>query len=336
MLAVNKNNSLRNLREIQTLSLPKKMRFLIIIFFSLFCSISFAQIITEEKIFTTATGNLSGTLVLPKNGKKFKLIVIQAGSGPTDRNGNSGSALKANSYKLIAEALSEKNIATLLTDKRGVGKSMGAMKSEANLRFDDYADDLAGWISFIKKDKRIDKIFIAGHSEGSLVGMIAAQKEKVNGYISISGAGESIDKIITWQYAQRSPKIADVVDSLLSRMRNKQKIDTVPSYLLSILRPSVQPYILSWMQHDPCEEIRKLSIPILILQGTTDIQVEVKQAEMLKACKPKATLKMITGMNHILKEAPLDRTKNIATYSDGTLPIMPGLVSLIAVFVNKN
>lgn len=294
-----------------------------------------AQFIAEEKTFATPTGNLSGTLILPTTSKIFKLVVIQAGSGPTDRNGNISNVLKANSYRLIAEALSKRNIASLLIDKRGVGKSMGAIKSEASLRFDDYADDLAGWISFIKKDKRIGKIFIAGHSEGSLVGMLAAQKEKVNGYISIAGAGESIDKIITWQYAQKSQEIADVVDSLLSRMRNKQKIDTVPPYLLSILRPSVQPYILSWMLHDPCAEIKKLTVPILILQGTTDIQVEVKQAEMLKACKPTATLKIVTGMNHILKDAPIDRTKNIATYSDGTLPIMPGLVDLIAAFVNK-
>ena len=311
------------------------MRLLITILFIVLQFVCEAQFILEEKTFATPTGNLTGTLILPTTGKIFKLVVIQAGSGPTDRNGNSGNAIKANSYRLIAEALSKKNIATLLTDKRGVGKSMGAMKSEASLRFDDYADDLAGWISFIKKDKRIGKIFMAGHSEGSLVGMIAAQKEKVNGYISIAGAGESIDKIITWQYAQKSPKIADEVDSLLSRMRNKQKIDTIPPYLLSILRPSVQPYILSWMLHDPCAEIKKLTIPILILQGTTDIQAEVKQAEMLKACKPSATLKIITGMNHILKEAPIDRTKNIATYSDGTLPIMPGLVDIIAAFVNK-
>ena len=311
------------------------MRLLITILFIVLQFVCEAQFIAEEKTFATPTGNLAGTLILPTNGKVFKLVVIHAGSGPTDRNGNIGNVLKANSYRLIAEALSKQNIATLLIDKRGVGKSMGAMKSEASIRFDDYADDLADWISFIKKDKRIGKIFIAGHSEGSLVGMIAAQKEKVDGYISISGAGESIDKIITWQFAQKSPKIADVVDSLLSRMRNKQKIDTVPPYLLSILRPSVQPYILSWMLHDPCADIKKLTVPILILQGTTDIQVEVKQAEMLKACKPSATLKIVTGMNHILKEAPIDRTKNIATYSDGTLPIMPGLVDLITAFVNK-
>ena len=311
------------------------MRLLITILFIVLQFVCEAQFIAEEKTFATPSGNLAGTLILPTTGKFFKLVVIQAGSGPTDRNGNSGNALKANSYRLIAEALSKKNIATLITDKRGIGKSAGAMKSEANLRFDDYADDLAGWISFIKKDKRIGKIFIAGHSEGSLVGMLAVQKEKVDGYISIAGAGESIDKIITWQYAQQLPKAAVVVDSLFTRIRKKQKIDTVPPYLLSIFRPSVQPYILSWMQHDPCEEIKKLTIPILILQGTTDIQVEMKETEILKACKPTAILKIITGMNHILKEAPLDRKKNIATYTNETLPVMPGLVDLITEFVNK-
>ena len=311
------------------------MRFILTVLFVLRCIICPAQFITEEKTLTTNTGDLAGTLIIPSKGKIFKLVVIQAGSGATDRNGNSGNALKANCYRLIAEDLSKRNIATLLTDKRGIAKSTRALKSEANLRFDDYADDLASWISFIKKDKRISKIFIAGHSEGSLVGMLAAQKEKVNGYISIAGAGESIDKIITWQYAQQLPKAAVVVDSLLTRMKNGQKLDSIPPYLLSIFRPSVQPYILSWMLHDPCVEIKKLTIPILILQGTTDIQVEVKEAEMLKACKPTAMLKIITGMNHILKEAPSDRNKNIATYTNETLPIMPGLVDLISEFINK-
>lgn len=294
-----------------------------------------AQFVVEEKVLKTPTGNLKGTLMLPTKAKKFNLVIIHPGSGGTDRNGNGGAALKANSYRLIAEALVQKNTATLLMDKRGVGASMGAVKSEATLRFDDYANDLASWIKFIKSDKRVGKIFIVGHSEGSLLGMIAAQKEKVNGYISLAGAGESIDKIIVWQYAQQLPKAATVVDSLFTRMRNEQKIDSVPPYLMSIFRPSVQPYIASWIKYNPCEEIKKLTIPVLILQGSTDIQVEIKQAEMLHACNPKAAYKIIDGMNHILKQAPMDRQKNIATYTDVSLPLIPGLVDELVDFINK-
>ncbi len=119
------------------------MRYLYGLLFICVCFSASAQFITEEKLLETSTGKLKGTLLLPTKGKKFSLVVIQAGSGGTDRNGNGGVALKANSYRLIAEALAQKNIATLLMDKRGVSGSMGALKSEAALRFDDYANDLA-------------------------------------------------------------------------------------------------------------------------------------------------------------------------------------------------
>jgi uncharacterized protein len=310
------------------------MRYLYsLLFISVYCSAT-AQFVAEEKVLETTTGNLKGTLMLPIKGKKFKLVVIQAGSGGTDRNGNGGAALKANSYRLLGEALAQKKIATLLMDKRGVAGSIASLKKETDLRFDDYATDLSNWIKLIKTDKRIYKIFIVGHSEGSLVGMIAAQKEKVDGYISLAGAGESIDKILLWQIAQQSKEASLVVDSLFSRMRTNQKIDSVPPYLMSFFRPSVQPYIASWIKYNPCEEIKKLSIPVLILQGNTDIQVQVKEAEILQACKPTAFYKILDGMNHILKKAPIDRTKNIATYTEAALPLMPGLVDELVNFIN--
>ena len=305
-----------------------------LLFISLFFSTS-AQFVAEEKMLETTTGNLKGTLLFPNKLKKCNLVLIQAGSGPTDRNGNSGNALKANAYRLVAEALAQKNIATLLMDKRGVAASMAGLKKEIDLRFDDYATDLANWIKLMKTDKRIGKIFIVGHSEGSLIGMIAAQKEKVDGYVSLAGAGESIDKIIVWQYAQQLPNAATIVDSLFARMKNEQKIDSVPPYLMSIFRPSVQPYIASWIKYNPCDEIKKLSIPVLILQGNTDIQVEVKQAEMLHTCKPTASYKIIDGMNHILKKVPIDRQKNIASYSNASLPLIDGLIDELFTFINK-
>ena len=295
-----------------------------------------AQFLSEEKVLSTPSGDLKGTLILPLKAKKnLTVVVIQAGSGPTNRYGNNPMGVKANSYKLIAESLAQRNIATLLTDKRGIAESAGAMKSEAALRFDDYADDLSGWISFIKKDKRVKKVFIAGHSEGSLVGMLAAQKEKVNGYISLEGAGERIDKIIVWQYAQQLPKAAPVIDSLFNRLINNQKIDTVPPFLMSILRPSVQPYMASWIKHDPCIEISKLKMPVLIIQGGTDLQTVAAQGENLKKCAPGATYLFIPAMNHVLKDAEADRTKNFATYANADLPLSAGLIDAITNFVKK-
>jgi uncharacterized protein len=313
---------------------PMKTKFLI---FLLFASTALkAQFVTEEKTLETATGKLVGTLYLPQNAKNnFKLLIIQPGSGATDRNGNTLPMIKPNNYKLIAEAMANKNIATLLVDKRGIAGSMGALKAEKDLRFDDYANDLADWVRFIKKDKRIKKVYLVGHSEGSLVAMLSAQKEKVNGYISIAGAGEAIDKIIVWQYKQQLPKVALVVDSLFGRMKNNLPIDTVPKMLTSIFRPSVQPYIASWIKYDPAAEIAKLKIPVLIVQGSTDIQVTIEQSEYLKKANPKAKYALIKDMNHILKIAPMDRQKNIATYSAENLPLHEELINQLYNFIKK-
>jgi uncharacterized protein len=302
----------------------------------LFSITSQAQITTEDKTLETTTGKLAGTLVLPEKAtKNISLVIIQAGSGATDRNGNSLPILKANSYRLIADALAAKNIATLLVDKRGVAGSIAAVKAEKDLRFDDYVNDLADWVRFIKKDKRIKKIFLAGHSEGSLVAMLAAQKEKVNGYISLAGAGEAIDKIIVWQYKQQLPKVALTVDSLFTRMKNNLPIDTVPKMLTSIFRPSVQPYIASWIKYDPAVEIAKLTIPILIVQGTTDMQVTITQSEYLKKAKPTAKYVLIKDMNHVLKTAPIDRMKNIETYSAENLPLHAELITNLYHFITS-
>lgn len=312
------------------------MRLLIISILATFHFNAAAQSLSEEKTLVTSTGELKGTLILPAKAKKnLTVVVLQAGSGPTNRYGNNPLGVKADSYKLIAESLAQRDIATLLMDKRGIAASAPAMKSEAALRFDDYADDLAGWIAFIKKDKRVKKVFIAGHSEGSLVGMLAAQKEKAAGYISLEGAGERIDKVITWQYAQQLPKAAPVVDSLFNRLSSGQKLDTIPPYLMSIFHPSVQPYILSWMKHDPCTEIGKLKIPILIIQGSTDLQTVTAQGENLKRCAPNATYLLIPGMNHVLKDADIDRAKNLATYANTNLPLSAGLIDAIVNFVKK-
>jgi uncharacterized protein len=310
------------------------MKIVVLSFLLLICNNIQAQIGTEEKTLETTTGKLAGTLYLPQTAKNnFTLLIIQAGSGPTDRNGNSSPILKANSYKLIAEAMAAKNIATLLVDKRGVAGSIGALKAEKDLRFDDYVNDLTDWIKFIKKDKRIKKIILAGHSEGSLVAMLAAQKEKINGYISIAGAGEAIDKIIVWQYKQQLPKVALTVDSLFTRMKNNLPIDTVPKMLTSIFRPSVQQYIASWIKYDPAIEIAKLKIPTLIVQGTTDMQVTIGQSEYLKKAKPNAVYALIKDMNHVLKTAPIDRLKNLETYSAENLPLHSELINNLYNFI---
>lgn len=312
------------------------MRFILISCCLIISYITSAQIATEAVSLTTPTGILKGTLVLPSADiKKCNMVVIQAGSGNIDRNGNSGRIVTANSYRLLADSLAANNIATLLIDKRGVGESKKALTKEDDLRFQNYATDVADWVNFLKEDKRSSKIYIAGHSEGALVGMLAALQTNIDGFISIAGAGETIDKIISEQYGKQIAGADKFVDSLFNRLKNNDTIANLPSIYMGIFRKSVQPYILSWVAIDPCETIKKIKVPILIIQGTTDVQVTTQQAAILKKCNPKATLLIIDGMNHILKQSPMEIVANTATYSNADLPLMPGLTTAIVQFINK-
>ncbi len=307
-----------------------------IIGFLLLQSITYAQPKEDSISLFTATGMLKGSLFVPLGKTSFPVLIVIAGSGPTDRYGNNPMGVNANSYKMMAETLCNDNIGVLVFDKRGVAKSVNAAKKESDLRFENYVDDAVQWIELIKKDRRVNGVFIAGHSEGSLIGMLAAQKIKVQGYISIAGPARGIAEIITEQYAQQLPKAGAVVDSFFRRLQNNQPLDSVPQYLLPIFRPSVQPYIKSWIKYIPCNEIKKLTIPTLIIQGATDIQVASTEAVLLKQCKTGAAVLLLDSMNHVLKTAPANRAENIATYANPLLPLYPGLTTAITLFIKEN
>lgn len=279
-------------------------------------------------------GTIYGTLTMPKDvSGKIPVVLIIAGSGPTDRDGN-GPLVSTNTYKMLAYALGKAGIASVRYDKRMVGQSVGNEK-ENDLRFEDYSDDASGFINMLTSDERFSKVIVAGHSEGSLVGMIACRDEPVKGFISLDGAGEPAEKILTEQMKSQpgyaSEGLKKVLDSL---KRGKINPDVDPS-LYSLLRPSIQMYIMSWCRYDPTVEIRKVKCPILIIQGTNDMQVSVDNAQKLKSAKSSATLLIIRGMSHILKDGPADREQNLATYKDPTLPLNTEMVNAVIDFVKK-
>lgn len=300
----------------------------------LFFSFSLAaQNLTEELTLKTPSGDIHGTLALPSTGGQAPVVLIIAGSGPTDRNGNSPGGVKASSYKMLADSLRQHGIASLRYDKRGIGESATAMKSESDLRFDDMIGDAVGFIKMLKADHRFSSVTVLGHSEGSLIGMVAARLGGADGYISASGAGDRADRIIEKQLRGQSPPLAEKAKTLLDSLVEGHTVQPPGGPLDALFRASVQPYIISWLKYDPQKEIARLEIPILIVQGTTDIQVGVDDAEALKKANPKARLLLIPGMNHVWKDAPPDRQANIATYLTDTLSLKPEMVQAIDDFV---
>ena len=288
----------------------------------------------EEKIITlrTVTGNLEGTLMLPGQNSSRSVALIIAGSGPTDRDGNN-MGMENNSLKMLASELSKNGIASLRYDKRGIGKSRDAGVKESDLRFENYFNDAKDWINYLRNEAKFNTIVVIGHSEGSLIGMIASQNPNVSKFISVAGAGQCADKIIREQLKNQPPAISIAVNSILDNLAKGKTVDNTPVELNSLFRQSVQSYMISWIKYDPQKEITKLKIPILLLQGTTDIQVSIDDAKRLARAQPKAKLLIVEGMNHILKQAPSDRQLNIATYSDPNLPLKKELSNAILSFI---
>lgn len=302
-------------------------------------------IIEEAVKLATSDGNLYGTLLVPKTEKKVPVVLIIAGSGPTDRDGNSR-MLKGpnNSLKLLAEGLASSGIAALRYDKRGIGESgremmlaaqkIGKMPREEDLLFDTYIDDAVLWAEKLRRDKRFSTVSIAGHSEGSLIGMVAARKSNTDAFISIAGAGRPTGEILLEQLREQlPPDVMKSAEDIVSQLISGKTVASVPPVLEVVFRPSVQPYMISWLRLDPAKEIAKLTVPVLILQGTTDMQITTRDAELLARANPLAKMSLINGMNHVLKAVPADPVKQGASYSDPTLPVIPELISEISRFV---
>lgn len=291
----------------------------------------------------TPAGKVYGTLTIPASKTRMPVVLIIAGSGPTDRNGNSqlgGGAriLTNNSLLALGDSLAKQGIASLRYDKRGIGASKAAAPEESDVRFDDYVKDAVDWIEKLQHDNRFSRVYVAGHSEGSLIGILAAARTKIAGLISIAGVAVPADSIIL-QQLRASPMVpASTLDSMrmyFSMLKKGQLIDSVPTgFYQMFLRKSVQPYLVSWMKYYPAEEIAKVKIPVLIIQGTTDVQVDTAQAYALAAAKRGSKLVIIDGMNHVMKDLPSrDLADNQLSYVDPGFLLSRKITPAISSFI---
>lgn len=288
-------------------------------------SIRAGRAATTEYNLGSGPATLFGTLSMPASPEKPPVVLIIAGSGPTDRNGNAG-MVRTDTYRLLAQALASDGIASVRYDKRGVAESAAAAPSEADLRFETYASDAADWIAKLRADARFGPVGIAGHSEGSLLGMLAAQRTHVDAFISLEGAGFPAATELRRQLAPKlaaTPDLAAASERILTALSAGATVADVPQPLIALYRPAVQPYLISWFRYDPRVEIAKVAAPATIVAGTYDVQVPVEDARALAAAQPHAKLVIVERMSHVLKEAT-DATlaSQVSTvYADPALPL---------------
>lgn len=290
---------------------------------------------TEED---TSNNGLHGTLILAGGDNPAPVVLILPGSGPVDRDGNLPGR-RNDSLKLLAEALANRGIGSLRIDKRGVGESRAVALGEENLRFGTYVNDAISWLQILGTYQGVSKIFVLGHSEGALVATLVAEKEKsIAGLILVAGAGAPAAQIIARQLAAAgvAPILQTESKRIAESLARGDSVPNVPPQLDALYRPSVQNYLMSWLPLDPTKELSHVTCPVLIVQGTTDIQITVDDAHRLQAASPHARLVVIDGMNHVLKNARANRAANLATYNEPQLPLSPDLVPAIAAFVHDN
>lgn len=277
---------------------------------------------------------LHGTLLTPENASAVGVIL--PGSGPTDRDGNSPMGVSASTYRLLAEGLAAQGIATVRIDKRGIGASAAAGPAEADLRFDAYVADARAWAAEAAGRAGKPCAWLIGHSEGALIALKAVEDgdDKICGLVLLSGAGRPAGVVIREQLTALPEPMKAQAFSALTELEAGRTVADTPPALAALFRPSVQPYLISWLPLDPAALIAAYDGPVFIGQGTTDLQVGVADAQALAAADPRATLKLWDGVNHVLKTAPADRAANIAAYSNPDLPLAPGVVEDVAAFIH--
>ena len=273
----------------------------------------------------TPVGTLHGTLELPAIPAPYPVVLINSGSGPIDRNGNAIQlGLHTDCYRLLAVNLAKRGIASLRYDKRGAGEDAILGLFESRLKFETFVSDAASWGRKLRADKRFSTLIVIGHSEGSLIGMLAAEEIPADGYVSLEGAGEPIQDLILKQLKpQLPPALYRASETIVDNLKQGRNTYTVPQELQSLFRPSVQPFLISWFRYNPAEEIAKLKIPALIVQGERDLQVSKADALALAKADPRAELVLIPNMNHVLKDVGASGQANLAAYKDPSLPLDP-------------
>ncbi|GLR47582.1 alpha/beta hydrolase [Sphingomonas astaxanthinifaciens] len=279
---------------------------------------------------------LAGTMI--DAGKGAPVVLVIPGSGPTDRDGNNPLGVTAASYRLLAEGLAAKGISSVRIDKRGMFGSKAAIADPNKVTIADYATDARNWVKAVRARTGAKCVWLLGHSEGSLVALAAAQgAEGVCGVVSVSGAGRKLGDVMRAQL-RANPANAPILDPALKAIDALEAGKDVapaelPGPLAMVFAPPVQGYLKDLLPKDPARLAASLSVPLLVVQGETDLQTSVEDARALAAAQPKAKLVLVPGVNHVLKAAPLDRAANLAAYADPSLPVAPAVVEAIAGFV---
>lgn len=248
---------------------------------------------------------LAATLSAPARAARAPVVLLIPGSGPIDRNG----ALPCGGpapYLELAHALAALGIATIRYDKRGTGASTSPAE---RMRFADAVADAAAWIDAASAHAPAG-MAVVGHSEGSLVAMLAIRRRprSVSRFVSLCGLGRPAGAALVRQVARAAPAERDRFELACQAIARGERIHCEPAFE-AVLRPEVQPYLRDWFGFDPACEIAALDVPALVVHGEADAQVELEDAYRLGEASGTRPL-IVPRMTHML--ATVDEREALA------------------------
>lgn len=282
-------------------------------------------------------GPLKGTLLSPCPNPKNVVLIIP-GSGPTDQNGNNPLGINASTYRLLAEELVLKGIATLRVDKRGMFASSAAVADANAVTINDYVEDIHSWITVLKHHLETSHIWLLGHSEGGIVALASAQESNVSGLILVATPSRPLGDVLKTQL-KANPANTTLLDDaffIINELEQSRpvNIQNFPYELQRLFHPAIQGFLIDVFSFNPVHLIASINKPVLVLQGQRDLQVTESDARQLKLANPKSTLAIFPDVNHVLKNVYSDNwSENNAAYTNTSLPLASGVVSAITQFL---
>jgi pimeloyl-ACP methyl ester carboxylesterase len=301
--------------------------------------IAFADPVETEIEASGPKGPLKGLMVSVEKPDAPTVLIIP-GSGPVNRDGNSLHGLNTDTYKLLAQGLAARGIASVRIDKRGMRSSAAAIPNSNDVTIADYASDVHSWTGAILKQTGGKCIWVLGHSEGGLVAMAAAKDNPpdICGLLLVATPGRPFSDLIKDQL-RSNPANAPILDEALHDIDElaagrRVNVSNARPEIAAIFPPAVQGFLIDLFTYDPPKLLTAHKGPVLILQGERDLEISVDDAHRLGTADPAAKLVLLPNVNHILKTVTSDnRNYNLKTYFDPSLPIAPGVVEAIADFI---
>ena len=295
--------------------------------FSLCCAMTNASA-DETKI---RVGNLDAFLTIPPGVEKPPVVLLIAGSGSTDHDGN-GPKAKPATLKKLAEQLAAQKIATLRYDKRGAGGWKPEFGKPEDFRFKDYVDDAVSLVNYLRESGKYSRVAVVGHSEGGLVAILAARQVQIDRLVLLVTAARRQGDLVKAQLEKRQipPDILNPIVKAIDRIMAGQTVDPPPRGF--DVPPSMQPSLASAFVIDPIDPLKAIDKPILIVGGGHDLQVARIDFIALAAAAPLAKTLWLPDMNHVLVDVN-DDADNLAAYNEPERVLDGKMVEGVAAFI---